>query len=221
LPECVNQTIASSTRASTKSEQGLAPDKQLRYVAYVGQNLIDTAVVRLLRSPKFEELIHEALDTADSELFAFVRGVDSFAASHGLQSGTHSEQDHADHIVARILVPLIKVLEKWRSYEAQDSAATDVPNFVSAKGSRKDSITDRLLRIQDVVKAVLEFKTSNSLTQASFIQLFAAFDNLRQLFNGVIRIPFHWMTAGDNQYSDKANKQLAQTNSTLKLRAQT
>ncbi len=212
LPRMVSSVVATTTRIPTVAEVIYPASRQLHVVCF---------------DPTFWERLATALDDNDAwkaaamqdlkdpRVRAWAHAVDPETTHYSLGNILYSEEDAADHCVARFLHPATKIIQAMADYAGVGRPSQPKIWLTSVSATKLQSKPDRVLRLLDLIKAIneikaiIEFKTPNSLDEEEFGFLFKCFLNMQQEFGETFPIPFFWM---DDQKSltQKLDKILCQ-----------
>ncbi len=212
LPRMVSSAVATTTRAPTGVEVAYPASRQLHVVCY---------------DPTFWERLLAALDCYDAwkaaakqdlkdpRVRAWTHSLDPHTTHRSLGPTLYSEEDAADHSVARFLLPATNIIQAMADYDGVDRPSQPTLLITSVSATRSQSTPDRVLRLLELIKAIneikmiIEFKTPNSLKKNDFVLLFRCFERMQNEFKQVFPIPYWWMNDLDS-LTNKLDKILCQ-----------
>ncbi len=212
LPRMVSSFIATTTRSPTVTEVRYRASQQLQVICH---------------DPTFWERLLAALDCYDAwkaaakqdlkdpRVRAWAQSIDPHTTHHSLGPTLYSEEDAVDHSVARFLLPATRIIQAMADYKGVHEDSHPSILITSASATKLQTKPDRVCRLLDLIKAIdsikaiIEFKTPNSLDDDDFNLLFRCFENMQQEFKQIFPIPFLCMHDLDS-LTQKLDKILCQ-----------
>ncbi|KAF9019677.1 hypothetical protein BDZ89DRAFT_1072808 [Hymenopellis radicata] len=188
LPTMVSKVKATTTRAPTKTEIRYSYDRQLHLVCH-HPGFWDALLGKLDRLPAWKAISEQ--DLGDPDMKAWAYSLDPNITYRSLDMVMHSEEDAADHSVARVLRPATKIVQamsEWMHREEDDPGPTITLSATFA--TQDQSLPDRVLPI-------IEFKTANSLNPSDFKTILKCFKDLMGVFGDPFPVPYYWMDEGE------------------------
>lgn len=199
IPTMVSKLKATTTRMPTKTEIMHLYDRQLHLVCH-HPGLWPDLLTKLDQLPAWKAIVDQDLDNPDMRAWAY--SLDPNVTSLSLDMVMYSEEDVADHSIARFLRPATKIIQamsEWMHRE-EDIPSTTI-SLSAAFATQDQSLPDRVLRerikalgkLLSKIRAIIEFKTPNSLRKEDFREFLAAFNDMKKTFDNSFPVPFLWM----------------------------
>ncbi|KAF8916367.1 hypothetical protein CPB85DRAFT_1432056 [Mucidula mucida] len=212
LPKMVSSVVASTTRSPTVAEVNYAASQQLHAVCY-DPTFWDRLVTALDQDETWIAAAKQ--DLRDPQVRAWAHSIDPRTTHCALGSTLYSEEDAADHSVARFLHPATKIIQAMAHCKGVEEPSQPTMLITSVSATKSQSTPDRVFRLFDLIKAIneikaiIEFKTPNSLDEEDFAVLFRCFQRMQAELHQIFPIPYVWM---DDQRSltQKLDKILCQ-----------